>query len=495
MQHQLTVRTAVRRIKEGELKAEAYVTELLKRHTALKSLNAVITIDEARVLSEAHDIDRARQRGVKLGPLAGLPILVKDQMDVVGYPTTAGNIHLRTYFPAKSASIAETVTRADGIIFGKSNCGDMVRGAYIVTQVTTSNPFFGSARNPYDTSRIPGGSSGGNGVAVAADIVPAAIGEDTGGSIRIPAAFNGIAGLRPSTHTLENCMTGGARKRYPDDGMVPPAGLLETWGPMARTVADVAYLDWALTGEIVPTIDLRDARIGIPDAQFWDSDDIEYGVARVVRAALLRMKEAGATLVECRFGELFGLVWGGALGVAIGRPSNTSFPDWLSQNLPGVEPADIQSYQRDHGLPDTDLADLYPPANLSPAGKVELIRSASNIHAELFREHGIDAIAFPTVPLVAPPINIFGDTPGQCISLNGRLVNELRAILSFTRIGPRLGAPCLSLPAGMSLGLPVGLELEALPGADSRLLGLGVAVEAELGPIPRPTAKQLFGEA
>jgi Asp-tRNA(Asn)/Glu-tRNA(Gln) amidotransferase A subunit family amidase len=479
-----SIPSIVGQIQRGELKAEAYARSLLDRCTALGQLNAIITLDPSRVLAAAHDVDRARSRGDALGPLAGVPVLVKDQMDVAGYPTTAGNGNLRGYDANRSASVIDRLAAAGGYVFAKTNCGDMVRGAYILTQVTNSNPFFGFARNPYDLGRIPGGSSGGNGVALAAGLAPAALGEDTGGSIRIPAAFCGVSGLRPSTYTLENALTGDARKRYPDDGMVPPAGLLETWGPMARTAADVAYLDAALTGEPVPRLDIASLRLGVPDEAFWESELIEGAVVVVVRDAFDRLREAGATLAPCDLAELLALARSPELGAAIARPATLSFPDWLNRYAPGISISRIEAYQRDWGAADTDLGSLYPPVKLSPVAKVDVIGRAQAAHRRIFAEHGLDALAFPTVPLRAPPINPNGDTPGQCVWLDGRPVNELHAILSFTRMGPRLGAPGISLPAGLADGLPVGLLLEAAPGTDSRLLGVAVAVEAALGPLP-----------
>ena len=253
----LGARAAVERIQKGEMKAEVYAAQLLKRYNAHKDLNAVITIDEARVLQEARAIDQARARGERLGPLSGLPFIVKDQIDVAGYPTTAGHELLKVYVPKQNATIVETMIKAGGVAFAKANCNTMVGS--VGGNVTSSNIYFGFVRNPYDRARIPGGSSGGTGAAIAARIVPAGIGEDTGGSVRIPAAFCGIAGLRPSTFSPENAIAGTTRKRYPDAGISPIPGPLDTIGPMARTVADVAFLDTVITGDAVPQINLRDA--------------------------------------------------------------------------------------------------------------------------------------------------------------------------------------------------------------------------------------------
>jgi mandelamide amidase len=484
---QLGARDAVEHVQRGDLKAEHYTARLIEQHRAQKQLNAIITLDEARVLSEARAIDQARARGEQLGPLAGLPFIVKDQLEIAGYPTTAGNPALRGYVSRRSAQVADIMMRAGAVMLAKANCQDMVGGSFILTAVTSSNPHFGFVRNPYDTARIPGGSSGGNGAAIAARIAPAGIGEDTGGSVRLPAAFNGIAGFRPSTYTLENALEGRSRKRYPDDGMVPPAGVLDTWGPMARTAADVAFLDSIISGERVPRVSIRGARIGIPRPDYWDSDIVEPGVAQVMRDALSRLRDAGAMLVEVDLQGLLNLNADNALGTAVRRrlPSR-SLSDWLAENFPSVTVADIQRERSTYPGCFADVTWFRPTPELSFEEAKKLFSAAAAAHRDLFRRHDILALAFPTIPVTAPLINGNGDTPGQRILVKGRWVDELATILTNSVIAARLGAPALTLPAGLSAGLPVGFELEGLPGDDSRILGLGIAVEQVLGPLPPP---------
>ena len=279
----LGAREAVERIRKGDLKAESYITQLLKQYNAHKDLNTIITIDESRILEEAREVDKARDRNNRVGPLAGLPFIVKDQIEVVGYATTAGNAMLKGYISGQSATVVDRLIQNGAIVFAKSNLHDMV-GGINTGGVTSSNRFFGFVRNPYDLTRIPGGSSGGTGAAIAARIVPAGLGEDTGGSVRLPSAFCGIAGLRPST--------GGPHKRYPDAGIIPPPGKLETIGPMARTVSDVAFLDSVITGEAVPAVKLPNVRIGIPRSDYWENKSIDPGLARTLQSAFVRLRAA-----------------------------------------------------------------------------------------------------------------------------------------------------------------------------------------------------------
>ncbi|SFL20089.1 Amidase [Mesorhizobium albiziae] len=175
----LSVRDVAEHIEIGSMKAEAYAARLLKQYAAHKDLNTVIFIDENRVLADARAIDQTRAKGDKLAPLTGVPVGVKDQADVAGYPTTAGNIALKDYIAKKSAWVVQQVVNNGAVVFAKLNCAAMI-GQVLprLNGATSSNPYFGFVRNPYDLTRIPGGSSGGSGAAVAARIVPVAIGED-----------------------------------------------------------------------------------------------------------------------------------------------------------------------------------------------------------------------------------------------------------------------------------------------------------------------------
>src|SRR5262245_21094996 len=275
----LGAREVVARIASGDITAEAYAAQLLKQYDAHKDLNVANTIDGSRVLEAARAIDRLRSRSGKLGPAAGMPFAVKDQISVAGYPTTGGNAALKGYVPKRSAVVVERLVAAGAIPFCMTSLPDMNVVDGLMHQISAHSDSFGAVHNPYDLSRIPGGSSGGNGAILAARIVPAAVGLDTNGSIRCPSAFCGVTGLRPSTYTIENAIKGTSRKRYSDDGLVlPPARRLDTIGPMARTVSDVAFLDALITGEAVPTVNLRAARIAVPRPDYWERGDGDPGV-------------------------------------------------------------------------------------------------------------------------------------------------------------------------------------------------------------------------
>ena len=259
-----TAPEAINHIHAGLITAEEYASQLLKRYGELKTLNMMTWIDENRVLEHARLVDNARSKGQALGPLAGLPLVVKDNINTVGFPTSAGTPSLKGFFPASDAPVADVLFKNGAFLLGKTNMHELARG------MTSSNPAFGFAQNPYDRSRVPGGSSGGTAAAIAARITPAGLGTDTGGSTRIPASFCGIVGFRPST--------GGRIKAWTDAGVVPIAHSVDTPGPMGRTVADVALLHAFVTGTAVPAaIPLRGVRVGVPRGYYWDDLDPEAG--------------------------------------------------------------------------------------------------------------------------------------------------------------------------------------------------------------------------
>jgi mandelamide amidase len=488
----LGAREAVARIRSGDIKAESYVAQLLKQYDAHKDLNVANAIDGARVLEAARAVDRSRARGDRLGPAAGLPFAVKDQISVAGYPTTGGNGALKGYIPKRHAVVVERLVTAGGIPFCMTSLPDMTVIDGLMHQISSHSKSFGAVHNPYDPTRIPGGSSGGSGAILAARIVPAALGLDTNGSVRCPSAFCGVTGLRPSTYTIENAIKGTSRKRYSDEGLViPPARRLDTIGPMARTVSDVAFLDTLVTGEAVPTVDLRAARIAIPRPDYWERGDVDPGVTDVILQAFAKLREAGCTLVEIDFegearsivGTLFqptpASVFAGD-GMGAPQPTSLTMARWLREHAP-----DVTVEQMYGDRPIRDGRRSFPPVE----EQVRVLKEAAHRYAEIYRSHGVLAIAFPTAPIVATPIRPGGPKEpfGELITIKGKQVEEGRVAPQNLFMAPRVGAPALSIPAGLSQGLPVGLELDALPGNDSKLLGLGVAAQAVIGRIPPPS--------
>jgi len=468
----LTAVEAVRRIASGDLRAEEYAMRLLERHRALKSLNALTWIDESRVLEAARAVDEKRRKEGSLGSLGGLPVIIKDNIDVAGTPTAAASASFKDNVRRTNAPVAQRLFDQGAVFFGKANMHELAGGG------TCSNPSTGFVGNPYDPGRVPGGSSGGTAAAIAARIVPAGLGSDTAGSVRIPSAHCGTAGLRPS-------IFGG--KLYSDEGVLPLAIDLDTVGPMARTVADVALLHSAITGQVVPIPpDLSGVRIGVPRSPFWEEVDTE--VARVAEDALLRLRAAGATLVDVDANvyyplgsEVYATLVNHGLKEDLG-PYLKMIGSKLGidEIVAAIASKDTRTmFERARGMTFTD-AQLHEARN-DQRQKVE------RAYRELLQSNGLAAIAFPTQPMTAPSINPAGDTATDEIEINGKKVSEGLIFIRNTRVTCALGVPGLSIPAGLtSQGLPVGLELDGLAGKDAELLALGIAVELALPRIAAP---------
>ncbi len=209
---ELSAVEAVARMSRGELRAERYAQALLARCEAAHALNAFITLEPERVLEDARARDRERQAGARPGMLFGLGIPVKDSVNTRDYPTTGGTPALRQFRPQQDAPVVRALKAAGAIVLGKTNLHELSYGW------TSNNRAYGAVHNPYDPARIPGGSSGGTAAAIAARLAPLGVAEDTEGSIRVPAAFCGIVGFRPTTG------------RYSTEGCVPISPLFDQVG-------------------------------------------------------------------------------------------------------------------------------------------------------------------------------------------------------------------------------------------------------------------------
>ena len=460
----LTLCQAAAAINRGELTAKAYAEALLARCRALEDLNAFITLDRDKVREKARAADRERTRGATLGPLHGVPLAIKDNFDVEGYPTTVGTPALRDHRPQRTAPAVAALRGAGAIVLGKTNMHELAYG------LTSNNATFGPVRNPYDRERSPGGSSGGTAAAIAARMTPGGLGSDTAGSVRGPASLCGIVGLRPSMG------------RYSQTGVVPLCHTRDTAGPMARTVADVVLLDRVITGlpEVKPAA-LEGLRLGVPRRFFYER--LNPGVEAVVENELARLGDLGVVLVEADLPDLESVY------KEIARP------------ITGWElPRDLVAYLAESGsaltvdqvMDAVASPDVKPSltAMLGPESTTEaayrhavddLLPPLRSEFAAYFRNHDLAAIAFPTTALAAAPL---GDDEtvehlGERVSIMTYLRNTVPATLT--------GGPGLSLPIGLTAdGLPVGLELDAPPGSDADLLAIGLAWEATAEPLPPP---------
>jgi mandelamide amidase len=459
-------------IRAKKITAVSVVQAALDRAEAVKDLNALILLNKEAALAAARKVDA----GEISGPLAGLPVVIKDNINTVDMPTSGGTPALQKARPTRNAPSLQKLLDAGAIVIGKTNMHELAFG---ITSTNLSS-FAGPVKNPYDKTRIPGGSSGGTAAAVAARIVTCGLGSDTGASTRLPAALTGTVGLRPSVGN------GGAQRRYHDDNQVVPIShTRDTVGPMGRTVADVALLDSVITGTAMASAEpLRGKRLGIP-AAFWNGLDRE--LETVAKTARQQLANAGVVLIDVDIVGLFEL------------NEKVSFPVALHEPI-----ADIPAYLKASGIEGITLADI-AGAVASPDVKgafgaitadvfgaaypdaIAVHRPAlQRLYEAYFRDNRLDAVLFPTTPAPAPPIDLEAGSAEMSIN-GGAPVPTFATMIRNTDPGSNAGIPGLSLYAGMTPGgLPVGLEIDGPLGSDVKLLGLGLAIEAVLGTAPPP---------
>ena len=492
----LTATQALAAYKAGSLTATAYVTNLINRAKSLSELNAMISIDEAGALAAAKQVDADRAAGKTLGALAGLPIVVKDNINTKGMKTTGGTSSLRNFQPKTNAPSVQKLLDAGAIILGKSNLHEWAFGITSTNFTLGIDPITKEAsrpcKNPYDTTRIPGGSSGGTAVAVAARFAPVGLGTDTGGSTRVPASFCGIAGFRPSVGE-----GAGNGRRYPDtaNDALPISTTRDTVGPMGRTVADLALLDAVITGGTVPTAKaLKGLKIGIP-AAFWT--DLDDGVKTVADAAKKKLADAGVVFVDADLTGIMALNDAISFPIALHEPV-AAIPAYLSANsAPVTTVAQVQA-----GLASPDVVgafgaiagDVFAAAYAAAmvpttGGRAQL----QKLYKDYFTAQGVECVLFPTTLLAAPKIDAAaGSSSGKLPYTVGGVAKQTArdtfgTCIFHTDPCTNAGIPSLSIPAGLTAGgLPVGMEIDGPLGSDANLLAIGMAMEAVWGSVKAP---------
>lgn len=439
----------------------------LQLHAGWRDLNAFTHLDPAFEAGIGREPPVAAGPADPKRPLAGYLLAVKDNIDVAGMPTTCGTPSLRHHVPHRSAPAVELLCAAGAEIVGKANLHELAYG------ITSNNAAFGPVRNIYDLSRIAGGSSGGTAAAIAAGVVHAGLGTDTGGSARIPAALNAIVGFRPSVG------------RYPMEGMARISHTRDVIGPMGRSVRDVALLDSVLSGRPdtgLERVDIRGLRIGLPVKHFQES--LHPDVARALQHVTARLGQAGVDLVEADVPDIASLNAAVSFTVVL-RETRGSLEAYLrdsglaltfEQVYAAVASPDVKRLLG-QVMVDVISADAYRRAMQEDRPRLQ------RAYHDYFSRHGIEAVLFPTTPL--PACSIEGSD--ETVILNGAAVPTFATYIRNTDPGSNAGIPGISLPAGFSLRaetgskhLPIGIELDGPAGADRRLLAIAAAIEGVL---------------
>jgi aspartyl-tRNA(Asn)/glutamyl-tRNA(Gln) amidotransferase subunit A len=454
-------------------------------------LHAFITVDPDRALDRAADLDRRPGGSARL-PLAGVPVAIKDNLCTTGLRTTAGSRILDGFVPPYDATVVARLSAAGAIVLGKTNCDEFAMGS------STEHSAFGPSRNPWSPDRTPGGSSGGSAVAVAAGFAPLALGSDTGGSIRQPAAFCGVLGLKP---------TYGRVSRY---GLIAFASSLDQVGPFARTAFDAALVLDLIAGvdpadatsatRAVPryedalTGDIRGLRVGVP----WSV--LEHGVDADVRVAFDRslqvLRQRGAVvsdiaLPHSKYGiPVYYLVATAEASANLARYDGVRY----GSRAPAATLTGMYEQTRDAGFGAEVKRRIMLGTYALSAGYYDAYYRRAQQGRTLIRRDFDDA--FHRVDVVAMPT-----TPGPAFRLGERLDDPLQMYLAdiFTVSAPLAGLPAVSIPCGFTSGrLPVGFQLIGRSFDEETLLRTADAFErdtewwkAEPGkprPMPRPVA-------
>jgi aspartyl-tRNA(Asn)/glutamyl-tRNA(Gln) amidotransferase subunit A len=420
-------------------------------------LGAFITVTAEQALAEARLAERELMRGRRRGPLHGIPIALKDNIWTRGVRTTAGSAILREFVPTEDATVVRRLRKAGAVLLGKTNLHEFAYGA------TNENPHFGFTHNPWASERMTGGSSGGSAAAVSAGLCVASIGSDTGGSIRIPAAFCGIVGLKP---------TFGRVSVY---GVVPLAASFDHVGPLTRSAADAALLLGAMSGRdpLDPnsvatrvedflagaTSKRRKLRLGWPKEHMWER--IHPDVHRLVEAAAKSLVRGGGSIEEISLPTLpAAFEAANAMSIAEARAFH---------ELAGYFPARAAEYGEDVRKR-LELADGVRAADYLKGR--ETIRLAKAEFATALKR--VDAIVAPTVPVVAPVIG------SQSARLGGAEEPMRSVLLRLTRPGNLTGLPAVSVPCGFTAeGLPVGMQLIGRAFQEGALLGIARRYEQD----------------
>lgn len=453
--HQYTLLEAAQIVERKEVSPVELTDAVLKQiELAEPKVNAFITVlgEQARATAKAHEALIAA--GYYLGPLHGIPIALKDNLYTRGVRSTAGSKVLADFVPDEDATVTARLRAAGAVFVGKTNMHEFAWGG------TTDNPHYGPTRNPWNRERFPAGSSGGSGAAVAARECFGAIGTDTGGSIRLPSAVNGVTGIRPTIGRVSN------------HNIVPLAWSMDTAGPMTRTVADCAAMLQVIAGHDpndegsarvpVPTYSaqldrgVKGIRVGVVPDYFFSH--LQPPVNNAVRSALNALEGAQAQIVEVEIANIHGNI-SAQLTIESAEPS-TYHREWL------------RSRPQDYGA---DVRVLLEVGEMLLATHyLQAQRYRTLLRHEFMQAFDqVDVFICPTLPFVATPVGAM-----KVVIEGGKEEDMLSAIMQYTGVPSLTGLPSMSVPCGFSPdGLPIGMQIIGRPFDETTIFRVGHAYQ------------------
>jgi aspartyl-tRNA(Asn)/glutamyl-tRNA(Gln) amidotransferase subunit A len=434
---------------KNRITSRALVEQCLARITdpAGEGARVFLKVHAEAALAAASYYDDLRARGAAASPFAGIPVSIKDLFDIAGDVTTAGSVVLRDMPPATHDAPAVARLRAAGFIpIGRSNMTEFAFSGLGI------NPHYDTPRNPYDrkAGRVPGGSSAGAPVSITDGMAFGALGTDTGGSCRIPAALCGVVGFKPTAH------------RVPTAGAFPLSGSLDSIGPLAATVACCAVLDAVLAGEPIadlPLFPLEGLRMAVPQTMVLDG--VEPAVAQAFESALATLRKAGARIVDIPLRELDELPRINAKGGLSAAESWAIHRALIAKHEKSYDPRVLFRILRGK---EQDAADYIDLVN----ARADYIKRMAAVTAPY------DALVMPTVPLVAPRI--------ADLAADDAYRHTNAAMLRNTSIANFLDGCSISLPCHRAGDAPVGLMLIGEHDADRKLLSIAAAIEKSVSP-------------
>ena len=480
--NQLSIKQLHNGLKRKEFSVREVAGAFLDRISEIDGrVRAFITVKPERVLKDAEELDRKLTAGeLSMGFLTGIPLALKDNIVTAGTRTTAGSRILEAYVPPYSATVTTRLQHAGALILGKTNCDEFAMGS------STENSAYFPTRNPWDLDRVPGGSSGGSAAAVAAAEVPAALGSDTGGSIRQPAAFCGVVGLKP---------TYGRVSRY---GLIAFASSLDQIGPLARTTTDAAMLLQAIAGHDASDStssskgvdnylveigrDVKGLRLGIPKE--WFGSGLDRTVESSVRSAISRLERLGCSIIEVSLPNTEYAISTYYIIAPAEASSNLARYDAVKYGYRVPNPKDLEDMykrSRSEGFGAEVKRRIMIGTYVLSSGYYDAyFLKASKVRTLIAQDY---SKAFEKVDLLVGPT-----TPSLPFKLGEKTGDPLEMYLSdvYTVTANLAGIPALSLPCAITDdNLPVGLQLLGPHFQEGLLLRVGHALEQELG-LKRP---------